>query len=45
MSIKSFFDGIQEITKRLPIIDELIVQIVLIGLVLLGAKALLSKHS
>jgi hypothetical protein len=42
--INRFFDLVKLIAKRLPDLGELIVQVVLLGLLLLGAMALLKGH-
>jgi hypothetical protein len=42
--INQFFDLIKLVTKRLPDVGEFIVQIVLLGLVVLGAWALFRAH-
>jgi hypothetical protein len=42
--INQFFDLVRLIAKRLPDLSELIVQIVLLGLLVLGAMALFHGH-
>lgn len=42
--INEFFDLIRLIAKRLPDLGELIVQVVLLGLLVLGARALFLGH-
>jgi hypothetical protein len=42
--IKDFFDGIDLIANRLPAVDHLLVQLVLIGLVITGAIALFKRN-
>jgi hypothetical protein len=42
--INQFFDVIKLCAKRLPDLGELIVQLLLIALVVLGARALLNGH-
>jgi len=42
--INQFFDLIKLIAKRLPDLGELIVQLVLLGLLILGARALFLVH-
>lgn len=42
--INEFFDLIKLIAKRLPDLSELLVQIVLLGLLVLGALALFKGH-
>jgi hypothetical protein len=42
--INEFFDLVKLIAKRLPDLGELIVQVVLLGLLVLGAVALFKGH-
>jgi len=42
--INAFFDLIKLIAKRMPDLGELIVQLVLIGLLLLGAWTVFKAH-
>jgi hypothetical protein len=42
--INTFFDMIKLIAKRLPDLGELIVQLVLLGLLLVGAWAVFKGH-
>ena len=43
-AIKSFFDAIDLIASRLPGLNHLIVEIILIGLVLYGGYSLFKSH-
>ena len=42
--INQFFDILQLLTDKLPILNRFIVELVLLGLVLMGAYALFSNH-
>jgi len=43
-AIKSFFDAVDLIATRLPGLERLIVELVLIGLAIVGACALFRQH-
>jgi hypothetical protein len=42
--INQFFDVLDTVANRLPTVDHLIVQLILIALVVLGARALFKHH-
>ena len=42
--VNAFFDAIELITKRLPVLHHFIVEVVLIGLAVIGAISLLVRH-
>jgi hypothetical protein len=42
--IKSFFDGVELIASRLPSLNHVIVELILIGLVVYGGYSLFKSH-